>query len=182
MVAWKASLTRCVVNGNRNVPNLNDWNSKRNLNLNWFENDWNDNYRFLAVRYCLAFSGNYFSGVLFKVCRRQPPSIRPASSMCSERCVYFLLSIDLVSQASCSMSFNRSTLAMHLSSKTSFSFELLYPARKQYSMALKKISSILEPMVNRLAFGKCVSAFCQRPYVSFNFKTTDVSFRVILLL
>lgn len=37
-------------NGNRNVPELN-WNGdKRKLNLNWFENDWNANYRFLAVR------------------------------------------------------------------------------------------------------------------------------------
>ena len=37
-------------NGNRHVPYLNDWNGKRNLNLNWRENDWSSNYRFLAFR------------------------------------------------------------------------------------------------------------------------------------
>ncbi|MDO8467244.1 MAG: hypothetical protein Q7S83_03855 [bacterium] len=37
-------------NGNRNVAYLWSNADKRNLNLNWFENDWNDNYRFLAVR------------------------------------------------------------------------------------------------------------------------------------
>ena len=31
-------------NGNRNVPYLNRNGSKRNLNLNWIENDWNDIY------------------------------------------------------------------------------------------------------------------------------------------
>ena len=38
------------MNGNRNVAYLwNDGNG-RNLNLNWIDNDWNDDYRFLAVR------------------------------------------------------------------------------------------------------------------------------------
>lgn len=36
--------------GNQHVPVLNDWNGKRKLDLNWFDNDWNDNYRFAAVR------------------------------------------------------------------------------------------------------------------------------------
>lgn len=44
------------VNGNRNVPYLNKDGSKRNLNLNWFDNDWNSNYRFLAVRHYYCFS------------------------------------------------------------------------------------------------------------------------------
>jgi len=40
---------------NRHVPYLN-WNSdERNLNLNWFENDWNENWRFAAVRKSLCF-------------------------------------------------------------------------------------------------------------------------------
>ena len=34
----------------RNVPILWNDSNGRNLNLNWFENDWNSNYRFLAVR------------------------------------------------------------------------------------------------------------------------------------
>ena len=38
-----------MLNGNRNVPYLNDWNDRK-LNLNWWNDEWNDNYRFLAVR------------------------------------------------------------------------------------------------------------------------------------
>ena len=57
------------VNGNRNVPYLNRNDAKRNLNLNWWDNDWNDNYRFLAVRHCRYFSRPVWSGVLFMICR-----------------------------------------------------------------------------------------------------------------
>lgn len=50
------------LNGNRNVAYL--WNDglERNLDLNWFENDWNPNYRFLAVRNSLCFPplGGFF--------------------------------------------------------------------------------------------------------------------------
>lgn len=42
-------------NGNRNVPYLDNWNDKRKLNLNWFDNRWNANCRFLAVRSSLSF-------------------------------------------------------------------------------------------------------------------------------
>ena len=41
------------VNGNRNVAYLWNDDNGRNLNLNWIDNDWNDNYRFLAVRISL---------------------------------------------------------------------------------------------------------------------------------
>jgi hypothetical protein len=45
-------------NGNRNVPYLN-WNdNERNLNLNYYDNHWNDKCRFAAVRkysYSLSF-------------------------------------------------------------------------------------------------------------------------------
>ncbi|MEX2209726.1 MAG: hypothetical protein WD846_02445 [Patescibacteria group bacterium] len=37
-------------NGNRNVAYLWSNSDKRNLNLNWYENDWYSYYRFLAVR------------------------------------------------------------------------------------------------------------------------------------
>lgn len=53
------------VNGNRNVPYLNRNDSKRNLNLNWWDNDWNANYRFLGVRHYYCFSRDSVSGVLF---------------------------------------------------------------------------------------------------------------------
>lgn len=59
------------VNGNRNVPYLNRNDAERNLNLNWWDNDWNGNYRFFAVRHCHDFSRPAWSGVLFIICRRQ---------------------------------------------------------------------------------------------------------------
>ena len=34
----------------RNVPYLDINDNERKLNLNWWSNDWNGNYRFLAVR------------------------------------------------------------------------------------------------------------------------------------
>ena len=63
------------INDNRNVPCLNKDDSKRNLNLNWWDNDWNGNYRFLAVRHCHDFSRPAWAGVLLTICRRHPPSI-----------------------------------------------------------------------------------------------------------
>lgn len=38
-------------NGNVHVPYLNRNDSNRNLNLNWFEGDWNPNWRFAARKY-----------------------------------------------------------------------------------------------------------------------------------
>ena len=35
---------------NRNVPYLNLNGNERELNLNWWSNNWNGNYQFLAVR------------------------------------------------------------------------------------------------------------------------------------
>lgn len=49
-----------LVNGNRNVACLYYDDNGRNLNLNWFDNDWNGNYRFLAVRNC--FHSSVFDG------------------------------------------------------------------------------------------------------------------------
>ena len=47
---WFACITTKSLDGNSYVPNLN-WNGdKRNLNRNRFGNEWNENYRFLAVR------------------------------------------------------------------------------------------------------------------------------------
>ena len=49
-------------NGNRYVPCLYRNGSKRNLNLNWTENDWNEIYRFAAVRNSLYFSPSHEAG------------------------------------------------------------------------------------------------------------------------
>ena len=73
------------VDGNRNVPYLYRNDAKLNLNLNWLDEDWNANYRFLAVRYFYGFSRGFTSGVLFCNWRFQPPSIFPISASFSER-------------------------------------------------------------------------------------------------
>ena len=73
------------VNGNRNALYLNRNGSKRNLNLNWWDNDWNANYRFLAVRYFCGFSPERIGGVLLRSWRFHPPSILPTSASCSDR-------------------------------------------------------------------------------------------------
>ena len=44
------------VRGNRNVPYLWNDDSRRYLHLSWFDDRWNGNYRFLAVRYYRDFS------------------------------------------------------------------------------------------------------------------------------
>ena len=51
-------------NDNRNVPYLYSNDSRRNLNLNWFENDWNSNDRLLRPRNSLLLL-NYLWGVCF---------------------------------------------------------------------------------------------------------------------
>lgn len=52
MVPQMALCTHVVtLNSNRNVAYLNRNDHERNLNLNWFDdNDWNEIYRFAAVR------------------------------------------------------------------------------------------------------------------------------------
>jgi hypothetical protein len=105
--------------GNRNVPELN-WNdSKRKLNLNWFDNDWNGNYRFAGVRNFLFF--RQLAGVFWLVCLRQPPSILPTSSKDSAKRVYFLLSKYLCSQAICRKKFRRFNLDIDREIRTIFS-------------------------------------------------------------
>jgi hypothetical protein len=110
-----------VIDDNRNVAYLNRNDSKRDLNLNNFDNDWNRNYRFLAVRHYSFFSRELFSGVLFANCRRHPPSILPISNICSDMRVYFFVSSARMSQASSSRSLKRSTLDIHLSRSIIFS-------------------------------------------------------------
>jgi hypothetical protein len=61
---WRLFSTSSVVklNGNRHVGILNRNDAKRNANLNYFDNDWNANYRFLAVRHYLFFLPDLHSG------------------------------------------------------------------------------------------------------------------------
>jgi hypothetical protein len=82
------------VNGYRNVAYLWNDDNGRNLNLNWIDNDWNDNYRFLAVRKSLhVFSNNShpLDGGCF-VCRYfcQPPMSFPISFNGTDKAAYLL--------------------------------------------------------------------------------------------
>ncbi|MEI6396725.1 MAG: hypothetical protein WCO48_01470 [Candidatus Taylorbacteria bacterium] len=96
----------------RHVPYLFGGSSARGLNLSWWDNDWNSNYRFLAVRYYQRFSCGLSAGVLFISCLFQPPSIFPISAKFSDKVIYLLLSIAFISQASCRRSLIRSTLTI----------------------------------------------------------------------
>lgn len=51
---WVLARTRQDMDGNRNILVLNENDAKRNLNLNWFDNRWNRNYRFAFVRNLLC--------------------------------------------------------------------------------------------------------------------------------
>ena len=88
-------------NRNRNVPYLNEWNSKRKLDLNWFENDWNEDCRFLAVRNSLHFSAPRWAEFSFCVFLNQPPNCRPTSFNSSDRVRYFLSSSACIPQVIC---------------------------------------------------------------------------------
>ena len=109
------------VNGNRNVLYLDRNDSKRNLNLNWWDNDWNANYRFLGVRHYLCFSSDFVGGVLFRSCRFQPPSILPISAKRSVKLAYFVLSKALISHESCRSNLIRSTFDTALFRSSRFS-------------------------------------------------------------
>jgi hypothetical protein len=109
------------VNGNRNVPELNKDGSERNLNLNWFDNDWNPIYRFLAVRHFHDFS-RYSTGGSF-VCELLAPSAEhsPDVSKMLRKTGVFLRIKCLHLHASCRSSFKRSTRAIQRSTSTIFS-------------------------------------------------------------
>ena len=70
-------------NGNRNVPYLNRNGTKRNLNLNWNDNQWNEICRFLAVR--KSFHTNPTSTVGFRLSAVFHPSTNHASNLCKVR-------------------------------------------------------------------------------------------------
>lgn len=95
---------------NRNVAYLNRNGSERNLNLNWYDNEWNDNCRFLAVRNSFRFSEQLFARFYLITCFIQPPNILPISLKGSDMLIYFLLSKNLISQDIFRKNFSRSNL------------------------------------------------------------------------
>ena len=123
-------------NGNRNVVCLNENDVKRNANLNWFENDWGDDWRFAAVRNFLYFPaavGGVFSD-LEMTNPIHPPSIFPISSKYSERIIYFLLSIDLISQEIRRKNFSSSSLVLAFLKNGSFCSRVKWQAMKIFSV------------------------------------------------
>jgi len=85
--------------------------------LNWTLNEWNDIYRFAAVRNWLCFTPQK-CGVCYYFdddCLAQPPSIRPISSNFSERAVYWLVLVALVSQVICKKNLIKSSLTIAFS-------------------------------------------------------------------
>ena len=80
------------INDNRNVPCLNKDDSKRNLNLNWWDNDWNPNYRFLAVRNFHCFS-RYLTGGSFVLQLFAPSTEHPTDFHKVFRQVYIFFRI-----------------------------------------------------------------------------------------
>lgn len=102
----------CELNGKRNAPYLNEDGDRRKLNLNWFDEDWNDYYRFAGVRNSSHFSPAFAGEFCFTSCPFQPPSIFPISSKCRDRTIYFLLSSDFVSHKTISKTFNVSNFLM----------------------------------------------------------------------
>lgn len=67
--------TVCVLDDKRHVPYLYRDADDRNLNLNWFDNDWDDVYCFAGVRNSLLFSLNHLREFCFVSCPFQLPNI-----------------------------------------------------------------------------------------------------------
>src|SRR3989338_6053166 len=126
---------------------FNRWNDERKLNVNRNDNDWNDNWWFAGVRNSLYFSALKRSFHLIDLIH--PPSIFPTSFNFSERFIYFLLSSDFISQATCRKNLRISNLTEALLRKISFSVFSEYPAFTIFSITSKKRSSIFCPNVWR---------------------------------
>ena len=87
--------------GNPNIFDVEHDDNGRWLNDNYGnpDNVWNGNNRFVFVRRkSLHFSPGFPGEFRFESCPFQPPSIRPTSSIRSDSAMYFLSSIDFVSQ------------------------------------------------------------------------------------
>lgn len=124
---------------------FNRWNDERNVNVNRNDNDWNDNWWFAGLRYSLHFSliNPLFGRVFFFSCPCQPPSMRPISSVFTERARYFLVSSDLLSQRIISRTFRVSIFLIANLIYGSFSSGERKTAVVTYSRVSTKSVSIL---------------------------------------
>jgi len=139
-------------NGNHNVPYLDNWSDKRKLNLNWLDNDWNENCRFLAFRKFLYSSAS--SGSFFFVSLIHPPSILPISSRSAETAMYLLLSTALICQAICRKNFAKSSLEFAFTRSGSFELFAKLADTKTSSIVSTNNKSIFAPSENRELLGK----------------------------
>lgn len=142
--AWHISFE-----GSDHVTNVWFNGPRRSANLNWFENDWNDNYWFAFVRYSLHSLLFLCGRVSFSTFLIHPPSMRPMLLSGSEKMIYFRLSNTLSSQVSWRKNFSISNLPLAFKSIGSFCVRLIAPATNNNSMVSIKSVSIFAPSVYR---------------------------------
>jgi hypothetical protein len=136
-------------NGNRNVLYLNRNGAKRNLNMNWFDNQWNRNYRFAArrPRNFLHFSPACAGEFCFASCPFHPPSCLPTSSSGIESAAYRLFSSDPDSQRIMRSSFAVSSLRIASRTYGCFSVRARNAAHATASIVSTNSASTRRPSV-----------------------------------
>lgn len=139
--------------GYRYVPELWSNSDKRNLNINYFDNRWNRDYRFLAVCNSLCFS-TFFKGGFHFNDLIHPPNIFPISFNLSESFIYFLLSKDFISHEICRKNLSRSNFTEAFLSEINFSNLSEILAFIIPSITSKNKESIFAPRVYFESFGK----------------------------
>lgn len=157
MVVWRLCRTYSSSvwqhpNGNRNVAYLDNWNAKRNLNLNWIENDWNEHCRFVAVRNFLYSPAS--AGVSFAHCFIHVPIILPTSVNSGESAINFWWVIIFISQASWRKYLSSSSVILAFCTISSLIVRFAYPARSKWVIRLVKSVSIFAPRVWRERRGR----------------------------
>jgi len=144
-------------NGNLNCVVLWSNDGVRNFNLNWIDNHWNDNYRFVGSRKNSSFSPDYLvGGVSFLTYLLHPPIILPISANCLDKREYFLSSNIFKSHNICKKNFRLSkdiTSWLICSDLLSLS---AYLASKECSRHSVNKLSILIPSVYLLTLEKSI--------------------------
>lgn len=146
--------------GDLKVFNVECNDSRLWLNSNYGnpDNFWNADNQWAFVRPrnslclpCPAYCGTGFYLTDFS----HPPSILPISSNFSESIIYFLLSSDFISQATCRKNFNKSNLKEARFRDINFSALFEYSPPIINSVVSKNKQSIFSPRVYLESFGKC---------------------------
>ncbi len=98
------------------VANVNVNSDGLNVNVNRFENDnvWNASNAHRVVVPKMDVSPLYVRGVFDSNPFLQPPSMRPTSSSCDERVIYFSFGRHLFSHANCRKNFAPSSFEIEM--------------------------------------------------------------------